>query len=98
MAAWQGNVAVMNRLMKKGANPNAVAQDIGPVINAAICSGNMEAVRALVEQGVSLTVENEDVRSPLTMAALLSDMSMFEYLVQEYVDRLPPAEFDKAYI
>ncbi|TGJ86147.1 hypothetical protein E0Z10_g2618 [Xylaria hypoxylon] len=98
MAAFGGHVEVMRKLVLRGANPNATAADIGPVVNAAICSGNRSAVELLVEQGVSLTVDREDIESPLALAALLSDATMFEYLIQQYADKLPVVEYSKALV
>ncbi|RYC59947.1 hypothetical protein CHU98_g6255 [Xylaria longipes] len=98
MAAFGGHVEVMKKLVLRGADPNATANDIGPVVNAAICSGNRSAVELLVEHGVSLTVDREDVHSPLALAALLADVSMFEYLIQQYADKLPAVEYSKALV
>ncbi|KAI0459832.1 hypothetical protein F5B21DRAFT_454360 [Xylaria acuta] len=98
MAAFGGHVEVMKKLVLRGADPNATANDIGPVVNAAICSGNRDAVELLVEHGVSLTVDREDVHSPLALAALLADVSMFEYLIQKYADKLPAVEYSKALV
>ncbi|KAI1155722.1 hypothetical protein F4825DRAFT_406258 [Nemania diffusa] len=98
MAAFGGHVEVMKKLVLRGANPNASANDIGPVVNAAICSGNRAAVELLVENGVSLTAEDENVHSPLALAAQLADVSMFEYLIQQYADKLPAVEFSKALV
>lgn len=98
MAANAGHVKIMNKLIQKGANANAIAEDVGPVMNAAISSGNPDAVRLLVEKNVSLAVEDDDVDSPLALAGLHADLSMFEYLTQTYADKLPPKEFDKAFV
>ncbi|KAI1503617.1 hypothetical protein F5X99DRAFT_99738 [Biscogniauxia marginata] len=93
MAAFGGHVEVMKKLVLRGANPNATSNDIGPVVNAAISSGNRAAVELLVEHGVSLAVDRDDVEAPLAQAALLSDVSMFEYLIQKYADKLPAEEY-----
>ncbi|OLN82235.1 Ankyrin repeat domain-containing protein 17 [Colletotrichum chlorophyti] len=98
MAAFAGHVKVMNKLIQRGANANALASDVGPVMNAAISSGNPDAVKLLVERDVSLAVEDDSVDSPLALAGLHADLSMFEYLTQTYADKLPPKEFDKAFI
>ncbi|KAI1738519.1 hypothetical protein F4680DRAFT_425179 [Xylaria scruposa] len=98
MAAFGGHVEVMKKLVLRGADPNATANDIGPVVNAAICSGNRDAVELLVEHGVSLTVDRDDVHSPLALAALLADVSMFEYLIEKYADKLPAVEYSKALV
>ncbi|KAI1817170.1 ankyrin repeat-containing domain protein [Poronia punctata] len=98
MAAFGGHVEVMKKLLLRGANPNAASNDIGPVVNAAISSGNRAAVELLVNHGVSLTLDREDIISPLALSALLSDVSMFEYLIQQYADKLPAVEYSKALV
>ncbi|KAK8002173.1 hypothetical protein PG991_014395 [Apiospora marii] len=99
MAAFGGHVDVMKILILRGANPNATSNDIGPVVNAAISSGNRDAVKLLVAEGVSLTVDpDRNLDPPLALAALLSDLSMFEYLVEQYADRLPTEEYSKALV
>ncbi|KAK6954701.1 hypothetical protein Daesc_004669 [Daldinia eschscholtzii] len=98
MAAFGGHVEVMKKLLLRGANANAMSHDIGPVVNAAISSGNRACVELLIERNVSLTVEQPDIDAPLALAALLSDFSMFEYLIQKYADKLPPEEYSKAFV
>ncbi|KAI5859496.1 hypothetical protein GGS23DRAFT_320106 [Durotheca rogersii] len=98
MAAFGGHVEVMKKLLLRGANANATSNDIGPVVNAAITSGNRAAVELLVEHGVSLTIDREDLTAPLALSALLSDISMFEYLVEKYAAILPPEEYSKALV
>ncbi|CCF38951.1 hypothetical protein CH063_00303 [Colletotrichum higginsianum] len=98
MAAFAGHVKVMDRLIKMKANTNAIASDVGPVMNAAISSGNPDAVKLLVENQVSLAVEDDTIDSPLALAGLHSDLSMFEYLTKTYADKLPAKEYDKAFI
>ncbi|KAI1452157.1 hypothetical protein F4805DRAFT_448633 [Annulohypoxylon moriforme] len=98
MAAFDGHVEVMKKLLLRGANANAVANDIGPVVNAAISSGNQACVELLVERGVSLTVDRDDLQSPLAHAATLSDISMFGYLIEKYADKLPAEEYSKALV
>ncbi|KAI1326816.1 hypothetical protein F5Y16DRAFT_218338 [Xylariaceae sp. FL0255] len=98
MASFGGHVEVMKKLVLRGANPNATSNDIGPVVNAAICSGNRAAVELLVDCGVSLTVDREGIDAPLALSALLSDYSMFEILVEKYADKLPAVEYSKALV
>ncbi|KAI1092523.1 hypothetical protein F5B19DRAFT_454286 [Rostrohypoxylon terebratum] len=98
MAAYDGQVEVMRKLLLRGANANAIADEIGPVINAAISSGNRACVELLVERGVSLTVDRDDLQPPLAHAASLSDISMFGYLVEKYADKLPAEEYSKAFV
>lgn len=98
MAAFGAHVEVMKKLLLRGANANATSNDIGPVVNAAISSGNRACVELLVERGVSLTLDRKDLEAPLALAALLSDVSMFEYLIEKYADKLPPEEYSKAFV
>ncbi|KAK6835123.1 hypothetical protein PG987_009817 [Apiospora arundinis] len=101
MAALGGHESVMAMLMKKGANPSAIAGAVGPVLNSAISSGNQEAVKLLVEKGVSLTIDLDPslrFNPPLALAGLLSDISMFEYLVNQYRAKIPVEEYSKAFV
>ncbi|KAF4463661.1 Ankyrin repeat domain-containing 17 [Fusarium albosuccineum] len=54
MAAQDGFVQIMTHLLQRGASPHAICGDYGGVINAAIESGNCDAVKILVEYNVSL--------------------------------------------
>lgn len=148
MAAAEGGIKVMTTLLQRGADPNAFCGTYGSVINAAIESGNCDAVKLLVEKNVSLASEdetdedddveaevgdvdganeedgdgNEDkevdkegedeededgeddddedeiIQSPLALAALRSDLTMFEFLIANYSHKLPPKEFDTALV
>ncbi|KAK7422687.1 hypothetical protein QQX98_001475 [Neonectria punicea] len=98
MAAEEGHVHVMKKLLFRGAKPNTYSEFSGLVINAAISSGKFDAVELLVKAGVSLTLERDDVESPLAQAAAMSDVSMLEYLMQQYAQQLPPEEYSKAMI
>ncbi|KAM0560007.1 hypothetical protein ACHAPJ_003964 [Fusarium lateritium] len=165
-AAVEGNVKVMQKLLQRGADPNATCGSYGGVINAAIESGNCDAVKLLVTHNVSLITrkeedeeesvesgncdavkllvthnvslitrkeedeeesdeeENDDdeddddeddddeddddededddeeeiIKSPLALAAMRADLTVFEFLIKEYSDKLPPEEFDIALI
>ncbi|KAH6877086.1 hypothetical protein B0T10DRAFT_566417 [Thelonectria olida] len=121
MAAAEGHVKVTEKLLKRGADLNAKCDAYGGVINAAIESGNCDAVKLLVEKNVSLISEESDdeggqeekqdddeddgteedyevIRSPLALAASRSDLTMFEFLIKNYSEKLPPREFSKALI
>ena len=47
-AALRGNCSVMKLMIEKGSDVNAVSETIGPVINAAIRSGTVDAVRLVM--------------------------------------------------
>ncbi|KAF3922304.1 Ankyrin-1 [Dactylellina cionopaga] len=98
MAASKGHCKVMVKLLNRGADPNALA-DGSPVINDAIVSGNLEAVRLLVEHGAVLTHDDEsDNPPPLALSALLSDLTMFTYLLDACADKIPHIEYNKAFV
>ncbi len=96
MAAQAGHVTVMKKLIAHDADPNAFSNFSGLVITAAISSGKIGAVELLVDHGVSLTPERDSVEAPLAQAAAVSDITMFEYLLEKYASRLPPEEYSKA--
>lgn len=100
MAAEGGHLDVMKKLMLRGADPNSIDKYDGPVINSAISSGKQAAVELLVNTGkVSLWIDRDGIQSPLQLAASsLSDISMFNYLVEKYADKLPASEYNKALI
>ncbi|KAK3688801.1 ankyrin repeat-containing domain protein [Podospora appendiculata] len=103
MAASSGQVRVMEILMRWGADPNTTDEDEGPVVSLAITSGNRDAVKLLVEHGVTLslppsTAEDEERTyfTPLGTAASNSDYPMFEYLVDTYADKLQAEDYNEA--
>lgn len=107
MASFKGYVKVMRKLVARGADINAFANDAGPVLNAAIASGNREAVELLIDQGAKLTIEkrekNEENESaeippPLAAAASNSDTTIFDFLVSKCATRLPSSDYDQALI
>lgn len=100
-AAGKGNVGLMTRLLNHGADVNAVSKNNGPVLNAAIFSGSMQAVKFLMEKGVSLTERTAEERYPyaLSLAAiLLPDLSMFDHLVKSCGNKLPPIGYSEALV
>ncbi|KAH7324347.1 ankyrin repeat-containing domain protein [Stachybotrys elegans] len=110
MAALAGEVGVMSTLIAHDANKDAIDTSIGPVVNGAIISGNPEAVRKLIEEGVELTFEcdagHQDQQSedpeespwpaPLALAALISDLSMFSAILEAGRKSLTPSDYAKA--
>lgn len=114
MAAAGGQVSVMQKLLDRGANPNAADRDIGPVINAAITSGNVSAVKLLVEydkEKVSFAKYEDDgerkdgdengdgddeMPSPLGLAAVLADDEMFNFLMDRFQGKIPFMDYLEA--
>jgi ankyrin repeat protein len=96
MAAYEGNTTVMKLLLAAKADVNAVSTSDGSeglVLNCAICSGNIEAVRMLVNAGAIIhSVEY----SPLQWAANLSDREVYDYLLKEGQAHLQPCDYGMA--
>ncbi|KAK1476307.1 hypothetical protein CTAM01_15497 [Colletotrichum tamarilloi] len=119
MAAYSGSVRAMSKLIARGANKDACSANIGPVVNAAIFSGNSAAVTELIKLGARLsfegwtgettdqsessdenhtTSEEPSWMPPLALAALISDISMFNAILEAAADNLTPNEHSKALI
>ena len=99
MAAGEGFVQVMKRLIGRGADINAFANGIGPVINGAIASGNQEAVELLIRKGARLSIDDQDdIDPPLATAAISPDVSLFDYIISVCADRLPKREYNLALV
>lgn len=98
MAAEAGHVDVMRKLLLRGADPNKHSQGSGLVLNSAILSGKQEGVELLVERGVSLGTNKEGVESPFVQAATIADISMVEYLIQNYSQQLSSHEISNALV
>lgn len=99
MAAYNGQTEVMRKLIVDWkANINALC-DEGPVLNAAIVSGNTDAVNLLLEHEVRVNygIDEVDV-APLAMSAYYSDLKMFSTILEKTQSKLTPEEFDKAMI
>lgn len=99
MAAFRGQTAVMKKLIVEWqANFDAVDDEEGPVINAAILSGSTDAVELLLQHSPKLNYDLGEVKvAPLAMLAYYSDLEMFD-VVLEKAEGLSPDEFDKALI
>ncbi|PFH59149.1 hypothetical protein XA68_12752 [Ophiocordyceps unilateralis] len=101
MAAHKGRLDVISKLVREKANPNAVASEIGPVINAAICSGVEEAVYRLVECGARLDMfpkPGEQWCSPVELAALHWNLPMFESFMKKSEGKIPPSQYSMALV
>jgi ankyrin repeat protein len=96
MAASKGNIKVMTMLLDGKADPSAVDDWQGCVLNSAIDSGSLEAVKLLVERGVALTYDPEKSGSPLSQAAGQPDRAIFDYLIRLGGDKFEPHDYGKA--
>ncbi|RFU82165.1 multiple ankyrin repeats single kh domain-containing [Trichoderma arundinaceum] len=100
MAAQCGHVEVMRKLLHRGADPNTKGRTIGPVINAAIASGNLAAVKLLVEHKATLVGDGSlpEIPCPLGLAALMADYPMFEYLMDSFGGTLTQGDYTQALV
>ncbi|OHF02684.1 hypothetical protein CORC01_02080 [Colletotrichum orchidophilum] len=82
LSAIQGHLASLRLLLEKGANPNALSEMYGPVINAAIKSGHSEAVQALLgHDNIDLDAANPNGSPPLALAAGMSPEDVFKHIL-----------------
>lgn len=65
--------AVVEFLLKSGANPNAKSTKAGTVIQHAIAAGDVKTVKALLEAGADLNLAGEDEVSSLERIAWVND-------------------------
>lgn len=87
MAAKSGSFAVIDLLLKAGANPNAKGSDgLTPLIMASM-SGSRDAVRALIEHGADINAkESEHGQTPLIFAAAFNRPDAIDELVKHGAD------------
>ncbi|KAK1974060.1 hypothetical protein LZ30DRAFT_827679 [Colletotrichum cereale] len=97
VAAIQGHVDTVKLLLEKGADPNAFCTKFGPVINAAIRSGNNEAVQLLLHHPRH-SLESPGARSqpPLALAAAMSKKEVFEEILSGGKGKWTQDDYHKA--
>ncbi|KAK3349711.1 ankyrin repeat-containing domain protein [Lasiosphaeria hispida] len=103
MAASNGKTAAMAKLISHGADINAIATSIGPVVNGAISSGNYDAAKMLIQKGAKLNYPiaedgNMPWLPPLAVAALFSDLTMFDTILEAGAEGLSSEEYEKGLI
>lgn len=104
MAAHDGrHLEVMQKLLSWGANPDTVQKVIGPVINDAILSGNMDAVQLLIRHNARLNYDDDGTDRfwlpPLATAAQSADLAMLDaILTAAGTEKLSQVEYSKALI
>jgi hypothetical protein len=72
----------MELLISQGANINASSQEIGPVINAAIRSGTVAAVKQIMDGDVHFNLDYTRFDAPLSLSARLSEPSFFQSILE----------------
>lgn len=72
----------MRLLIEKGASVNAASDTIGPVINAAIRSGAVDAVKLVMDGDVHFEFDYTKCDPPLSLSAGISEPSLFRDILQ----------------
>lgn len=72
----------MRLLIEHGANINAYSRTIGPVINAAIRSGTLDAVKQIMDGDVRFDADYTKCDPPLSLSAGISEPSVFQDILE----------------
>jgi|TARA_B100000768_G_scaffold115488_1_gene106910 ankyrin repeat protein len=67
-AAFSGELAMLNTLVEKGLDVNAVCKDGDTPVHYAACQGEKECVEALAAAGADLTIKDNDGETPYKVA------------------------------
>ena len=67
-AAFSGQLAMLNTLLEKGLDVNAVCKDGDTPVHYAACQGERECVEALAAAGADLTIKDHDGRDSYKVA------------------------------
>lgn len=81
-AALPGNCAIMGLLIANGASVNASSEKIGPVINAAIRSGTVDAVKQIMGGDVRFDLDYTTCDPPLSLSAGISEPNLFREILE----------------
>lgn len=81
-AALYGHCKTMNLLIRNGANVNALKEGTGPVINAAILSGTVEAVKSVMDGDVRFDLDYTKCDPPLSLSAGRSEPALFQKILE----------------
>ncbi|KAI6749471.1 hypothetical protein HG530_014885 [Fusarium avenaceum] len=92
-AAAYGNVDIVEELLDRGSQIDEGVQDnyITPLHRAA-AEGHVKVMAKLLQRGADPNA------NCLTYGAMRADLTVFEFLIKEYSDKLPPKEFDIALV
>lgn len=69
-------------MIEKGSDVNAVSETIGPVINAAIRSGTVDAVRLVMSGDIHFDFDYTKCEAPLSLSAGISEPGLFRDILQ----------------
>lgn len=91
LAAFFGNKEVVEFLISRGADVNAISLNTTfargvPILQSAVVSGSAEVVRVLLEHGAKPNVLNEQEGTPLFVAAAEGNAAMVRLLLDHGAD------------
>lgn len=95
MAAWNGQLQAMEKLLQWDAEVNARSKTMGTALNQAILSGKLDCVKLLIENHASVHDFNLDdpdnfvYLAPISLSALLSGRNIFGYLMKACWPSMP---------
>jgi ankyrin repeat protein len=69
IAAFRGNLEVLNVLLKANADPNAVDDEGSTPLHQAVASGHIDCVKALIQAGANINAKDNTLSTPLNVAA-----------------------------
>ncbi|MBN2681571.1 MAG: ankyrin repeat domain-containing protein [Bacteroidales bacterium] len=87
MSACQKNDEIMvDFLIRKGSNINAVVYPEGTAIKLAIQNNNLNLVKYLIENGAELNLANENYWGPAHLAVFMENLEMLKFLIENGAD------------
>jgi len=82
IAAYEGDVERVKKLLKKGADPNVQEEHGRMPLHVAVYKGHVDVVRLLLEHGADPNIQNKDGETPLHNAALQGHVDIVRLLLE----------------
>ena len=80
-AAKNGNIALLQEHLDKGANVNKPSREAGPILGIAAFSGQVEALKFLIDHGADVNITSGDGNTPLHGAAFFGEVDAVKVLL-----------------
>lgn len=77
----------MAKLIDQQANVNAISKEYGPVLNAAILSGTVDAVKQIMTGEIRFDFDYTKYQAPISLAAGISEPSLFRDILETGRDK-----------